>query len=226
MMNRPPTHPIFDAFKTVAQRRAGHPAVIYLGTSFSYRRLADLSERFAAAMTDLGVSAGRKVILYIPNSIQWVVAWMGIQRAGGVCVPITPIYTPHDLQYIANDCGADAVICADTNFGYVRNVLDQTPIRQVIIARMADLLPWWKRGFGYLFDVVPRGAVNYDRNNHSFRKLLRYRPIETASPVAARPSSGAADSRSPRRATVRLKSFTPAALPCIPRASPSPRIFF
>lgn len=169
------TH-IYQAFEAVAARRGDHTAVIYLGTRFSYRRVADLAERLAAALIDLGAGEGRKVILYVPNSIQWVVAWLGILRAGGICVPITPIYTPHDLKYIATDSDAETVVCSDTNYGYVRKVLDETPLRQVIIVKTADLLPSWKRGFGYLFDIVPRGAVSYGPHTHSFRTLLhRYR---------------------------------------------------
>jgi long-chain acyl-CoA synthetase len=169
------TH-IYQAFATTADRRGDHSAVIYLGTRFSYRQVADLAERLAAALIDLGAADGRKVILYIPNSIQWVVAWLGILRAGGICVPITPIYTPHDLKYIATDSNAETVVCADTNYGYVRKVLDETPLRQVIIVKTADMLPAWKRGFGYLFDIVPRGTVSYGPNIHSFRTLLhRYR---------------------------------------------------
>ena len=169
------TH-IYQAFEAVAARRGDHTAVIYLGTRFSYRRVADLAERLAAALIDLGAGEGRKVILYVPNSIQWVVAWLGILRAGGICVPITPIYTPHDLKYIATDSDAETVVCSDTNYGYVRKVLDETPLRQVVIVKTADLLPFWKRGFGYLFDIVPRGAVSYGPHTHSFRTLLhRYR---------------------------------------------------
>lgn len=169
------TH-IYQAFETIANRHGDHTAVIYLGTRFSYRQVFDLAERLAAALIDLGAGEGRKVILYIPNSIQWVVAWLGILRAGGICVPITPIYTPHDLKYIATDSDAETVVCADTNYGYVRKVLDETPLRQVIIAKTADLLPSWKRGFGYLFDIVPRGAVSYGPHTHSIRALLkRYR---------------------------------------------------
>ena len=110
--------------------RGGHAAVIYLGTRYSYTTVREMAERFAAALLDLGVAPGERVMLYLPNRIQWVVSWLGIQRAGAVCVPITPIYTPSDLSYIANDSEAAAIICADTNFGYVKRVLtrdrDQT----------------------------------------------------------------------------------------------------
>jgi long-chain acyl-CoA synthetase len=164
---------IYQAFKSTAEAREYHTAVIYLGNRFTYRRVADMAERLAAALIDMNAGSGRKIMLYIPNSIQWVVAWLAILRAGGVSVPITPIYTPHDLKYIASDSNAETIICADTNYGYVRKVFDETPLQRVIIVKMADLLPWWKRGFGYLFNVVPRGAVRYASNVYSFRKLIR-----------------------------------------------------
>lgn len=162
---------IYSVFEETAKRRGRHTAVAYLGTRFSYLRLKEMSERFAAALLDMGVQAGERVILYVPNTIQWVVAWLGVQRAGAVCLPITPIYTPHDLRYIANDSGAETVVCADTNFGYVTKVLPETRLKRVIVTNMADLLPRWKQYFGYLSDVVPRGNIAFGKNVFSFEKL-------------------------------------------------------
>jgi long-chain acyl-CoA synthetase len=184
-------HGIFSTFEAVAQKKGNGTAVIYLGTKYSYYKLQDLAERFAAALADRGLRKGQRIIIYLPNSIQWVVVWLGIQRAGGVCVPITPIYTPYDLKYIANDSEAEAIVCADTNFGYVRSVLPETGLKKIIVTRMADLLPWWKRFFGYLFDVIPKGKIAYGKDTYSLRKLLSTygkrkkempRPVEKGSP--------------------------------------------
>ena len=147
-------------------------AVYYLGTRFTYRKLKDLAERFAVALSANGIEPGQRVMLYIPNSIHWVVSWLGVQKIGAVAVPITPIYTPHDISYIANDSQAEAIICADTNFGYVTSVLPETGLKKVIVSKMADLLPWWKRFFGFVFDIIPRGKIALDPNTLSFRKLL------------------------------------------------------
>ena len=108
---------IFSAFETSAGKRKDYTAVVYLGTRFSYHRITDLVDRFAAALADMGIVSGQKVIIYVPNSIQWVISWLAIQKIGAVAVPITPIYTPHDLKYIANDSQAESIVCADTNFG-------------------------------------------------------------------------------------------------------------
>ena len=163
---------IFSIFADTAGRRSEHPAVIYLGNRFSYRRVKDLAERFAAALNEIGVEPGQKVMMYIPNSIQWVISWLGIQKLGAVAVPITPIYTPHDLQYIANDSDAQSIICADTNFGYVTSVLSKTRLKTVIVTNVADLLPWWKRSFGILFDVIPRGKFALDDRTSTLKDLL------------------------------------------------------
>jgi long-chain acyl-CoA synthetase len=165
-------HNIYSAFEAVAKQRPAHPAVIYVGTRFTYSQIQSLAERFAAALTANGLEPGQRVILYAPNSIQWVVAWLGIQRAQGVCVPITPIYTPKDLAFVANDSEAAAIVCADTNFGYVTRVLPETAIKTVVVTKMAELLPWWKQAFGMLFDIIPKGKIALQPNIHAMGALL------------------------------------------------------
>ncbi len=171
-MQDPSNSSIYAAFAETAERRRNHTAVIYLGSRYSYGRVKKLAEAFSGGLARIGITAGSKVMLYIPNSIQWVVAWLGLQRLGAVAVPITPIYTPHDIIYIANDSGAEAIVCADTNFGYVTSALPETGLKQVVFANMADLLPGWKRAFGYLFDVVPRGKTAVDDRTRAFRSLI------------------------------------------------------
>jgi long-chain acyl-CoA synthetase len=185
---------IFDTFEAIANRRGAEPAVIYLGTSYSYSRVSKYAACFSAGLIDMGFRPGQRTVIYLPNSIQWVVAWLGIQRAGGVCVPITPIYTPHDLQYIATDSDAEAIVCADTNFGYVRKVLPETRIKKVIVTKMADILPWWKRSFGYLFDIIPKGSIALDRDTYSFRKLLsKYQKASHEMPKIYKSPNGLAE---------------------------------
>ena len=185
---------IFSIFADTAGRRSEHTAIIYLGNRFSYKRVKDQAERFAASLSEIGVEPGQKVMMYIPNSIQWVVSWLGIQKLGAVAVPITPIYTPHDLQYIANDSDAQSIICADTNFGYVTSVLSKTRLETVIVTNVADLLPWWKRSFGILFDVIPRGKFALDDRTSTFRDLLsRHSSDAQQRPVSARSGSAVAE---------------------------------
>jgi len=83
----------FSRFEQMCARYPDNAAVIYLGERFSYARLKDQSERFAGALDTLGVQKGERVMIYISNCIQWVIAFLGIQKIGAVIVPVSPIYT-------------------------------------------------------------------------------------------------------------------------------------
>ncbi len=157
-------------------------AVVFLGSHFSYKTLLELSERFASGLCEQGLARGDRIIMYVPNSIQFVVAWLGIQRLGGVAVPITPIYTSFDLEYIANDTGAKAVICSDRNYGYVKRAMGNTDIKRVIVMNLADLLPIWKRLFGFLADKVPGGNFEKAPFVSSFSSMVRRSSVPAPDP--------------------------------------------
>ena len=115
---------ICRAFQEQAEKTPRKAALVYLGTSYSYAEVLQSVRALASSLQRLGLKEGDKVVLYLPNTVQWVLAWLAVQWIGGVAVPITPIYTARDLNYIAGDTGAVAVFCSDRNFGYVQQVLD------------------------------------------------------------------------------------------------------
>ncbi len=164
---------IFDAFASAANKNANKTAIIYLGTRFSYKAILNFAENFAASLKAVGVEEGERIILYVPNSVHWVVAWLGIQRAGAVVVPITPIYTKHDLVYIANDSGAKHIVCSDTNFGYVKQAIPETDLKKAIAIKLTDLLPGWKKLFGWTFDRVPKGKVSREDDTLWFGDMVK-----------------------------------------------------
>jgi long-chain acyl-CoA synthetase len=167
----------FTRFDQMSERYPDRTAVLYLGERFSYARLRELSERFAGALSGLGVKKGDRVMVYIPNCVQWVIAFLGIQKVGAALVPVSPIYTSFEIEYMIKDAGVQTVLCQDTNFGYVKEVLDKTGLERVIVTNLVDLLPPWKRYMGTLFDKIPRGKLERDRRVHSFKSLLRHQPL-------------------------------------------------
>jgi len=169
-------HNIGDAFLRQAGKQPRKTALIFLGTGYSYDLLKRLALSFAHYSAEKGIRPGDRVIIYLPNSPQWVVAWLGCMMLGAVAVPITPIYMPHDLDYIANDSGARAIVCMDTNYGYVTQVLPDTRLRLVIHTNIADLLPLWKRVFGTMLNKIPKGKVAQEEFSVPFRRVIRSAP--------------------------------------------------
>ncbi len=166
----------FTRFDEMCAKYPDNTAIVYLGESFSYGKLSDLIDRFATGLNNLGVGKGDRVMIYIQNCIQWVIAFFGIQKIGAVAVPVAPIYTSYEIEYMVNDSGADTIICQDTNFGYVKEIFSKTCLKRVIVTNLVDLVPIWKKAVGTLFNKIPRGKVERDEGVYSFRDLLKSPP--------------------------------------------------
>ena len=167
---------VITSFERVAKNQPGNTAIVYLGEKFSYAELKELIYRFANALYELGVRDNDKVMLYLGNCPQWVVAYYAIQKVGGVVVPTSPIYTPYEISYQINHSGAQTVICQDTNFGYVSKVFNETLLKRVIVTNLGDMLPRWKRIAGRLFDKMPHGVVIKKQQIYLFRDLIKKYP--------------------------------------------------
>lgn len=166
---------IYQAFESTANRVPSQTALVYLGKHYTYAQLLDLVDRAAGALSGLGVKKGDMAILFLPNCPQWVIAWFALQKVGAVAVPITPYYGPRDLRSIAEDSGAETIVCLDTNFGYVSRELAATKVKRAIVTTLVDGLPLWKRVLGRVLNKVPSGTVGRDEHTLMFGRLLKHR---------------------------------------------------
>ncbi len=101
---KPYDEPVISAFLRQVERRPDATAIRYLGERFSYRRLAQLIDQFAASLAELGVEAGDKAMIYLPNCPQWVIAYFGIQRIGAAPCHLAHLHSRRDPNLI-NDSG-------------------------------------------------------------------------------------------------------------------------
>ena len=67
---------VYQSFVEVVEKYRDKTAMIFLGEKISYARLLQWVERFAGGLTSLGMEEGEKIILYLPNTPQWVIAWL------------------------------------------------------------------------------------------------------------------------------------------------------
>ena len=162
----------FSLFEEACRRDPGNTALFYLGERFSYGNLKELVDRFAFALLKIGVEPGDRVMLYIPNCPQWIIANFAINKIGAVMVPVSPIYTSFEIEYIIKDAEIKTVICLDTNFGYVREVMAKTDLQRVIVTDLVEFVSLWKRVVGYLFDKIPKGKIGKGKEVFFFKALI------------------------------------------------------
>jgi long-chain acyl-CoA synthetase len=166
---------VYQSFVETVDRCKGRPAVIYLGETLNYIDLLQNVEHFSTGLKSLGLKEGDKIMLYIPNTPQWIISWLAMQKIGAVAVPIAPIYTSRDLRYMGGDSGANTIICADTNFGYVKELKEEGLLKNIIVTRLQDSLPRYKRLMGRAFDRFPKGKVEKGNGVIEFKDLMKNR---------------------------------------------------
>jgi tyrocidine synthetase-3 len=99
-------------FTQLARRHPGSTAVV--GTDgvccLSYGELNDQAHRLAGYLRHRGVGRGEAVGLQMNRSPEWIIAVLGVLKAGGIYLPIDPGLPQQRIQYILNDCGARVVL--------------------------------------------------------------------------------------------------------------------
>ncbi|HID05074.1 MAG TPA: long-chain fatty acid--CoA ligase, partial [Aigarchaeota archaeon] len=90
----PDNKSVYDLFEEAASRFSGNTAVIFLDSRYSFRELLGYVERMSAALRRLGVGKGDRVAIYLPNSIQFIIAYYATLRLGAVVTPMNPLYSP------------------------------------------------------------------------------------------------------------------------------------
>ncbi|MFB6219943.1 MAG: long-chain fatty acid--CoA ligase [Halolamina sp.] len=114
---------------------ADHPdraAVGFKGREISYTALWTRAGQFAAGLTERGIGAGDPVAVYLPNLPQFVTAFHGTLRAGGVVVPMNPQYKSREIRHLLDDSGAKAVVTIPDLVPFVEEVREETDVDWVI----------------------------------------------------------------------------------------------
>lgn len=136
-----PHHTLVDILCDTARQRPNHPALLFQGQSISYSELDRLSTAFAAGLMSLGFKPGERVVLLLPNTPQIILSMFGIWKAGGIAVPLNPLYTESELERAIRDCGAETVVVLTPFYGKVKAIQSRLPIRTVIATNIKEYLP-------------------------------------------------------------------------------------
>src|SRR5580693_2059962 len=93
-----------------ARRAPAKTAVILGAATLSYAQLDELSDRVAASLTAGGLAPGDRVGLQLPNIPQFVIAYFGILKAGGVVVPMNVLLKAPEIAFQLENSGARTLI--------------------------------------------------------------------------------------------------------------------
>lgn len=191
-----------DLFDEVTNKYANKAALIFYGRKISFKELKDQVDRFACALSDLGVKKGDRVALFLLNSPQYVISYFGALKAGATVTPISPVYTSIEVKHQLVDSEAKYIVCQDILYENVEKA--NVNLQEVIVTNIGEYLPTLKKFLGksligkfWRKVDLPTPKIEEKTGLHQFQSLIKKYPpkppavkIDPKEDIAALPYTG------------------------------------
>ena len=149
---------VAQVLETQAQERPDSVFLIYGDKRLTYKQVDSRATALAAALSELGVKAGDRIAVDMPNWPEFVISMFAAAKLGGIIVPLNPRYTVPELQYMLRHSEARAVVSAETFNG-----IDYLQLFEGFLTSLPDLQ--------YLV-TVGDADLWYDDRIYQFEDLL------------------------------------------------------
>jgi benzoate-CoA ligase family protein len=107
----PASFNITDYFLYVpALAHPGRAAILGQSAAVSYGELASLTRRVSLALSREGIAPAERVLIVLPDSAEFIAAFMGVVAIGAVAVPVNPMARGADYSHYLRDSGARLAI--------------------------------------------------------------------------------------------------------------------
>jgi long-chain acyl-CoA synthetase len=141
----------YEVLEKNAKTITNKPAYFIDNRKISWKRLKKKVDTFARALELIGVQKGDLVPILVANSVEFIVALLGIQKLGAVAVPINTFLKEEEITFILNDTEAEILIASSKFKNNLKNIRKNTNIKKII----------WEGNI-----------ENIDENNISFSEIL------------------------------------------------------
>ncbi len=140
----PQTH-LFHNAEVSAARYPDKPFLVFYDTLVTFLQFQQQAEHIAGFLQQVcGVKAGDRVLLYMQNSPQWILAFYGILRANAVVVPVNPMNLTDELRHYVHDSGATVAFVPQDLHAQAQPLVDvaggEGKLKHLIVAAYSDYL--------------------------------------------------------------------------------------
>ena len=136
-----PQVPLQFFLEDSAKKYPNVPCTIFKGAEISYKEMNEITDQVAAALASLGVKKGDRVGIFMPNTPQFIMAYFGILKAGGVVVAVNPLYTPREIEYQVNDAGIEIMFVMSNFYKIMKAAQPNTKLKKIIVTNIKETLP-------------------------------------------------------------------------------------
>jgi long-chain acyl-CoA synthetase len=136
-----PNVPLFHFLEESARKYPDRACTIFKGAVISYKEMSALSDHMAAALVEMGVKKGDRVGIFMPNLPQFIIAYFGILKAGGVVVAVNPTYPPDEIITPVDDANIEIMFTLTRFYGKLKAARERSKLKKIIVSNLKEALP-------------------------------------------------------------------------------------
>ncbi|NNC10913.1 AMP-binding protein [Planctomonas sp. JC2975] len=137
----PPAASLPHLIEDSAAQYSDHVALEFFGATTTYRQLTDAIDHVAGGLAALGVKAGDRVAVVLPNCPQHVIAFYAALRIGAVIVEHNPLYTPREMRHQFEDHGATVAIAWTKVVSMLQDMPEDVGLKHIVAVDIVDAMP-------------------------------------------------------------------------------------
>lgn len=104
----------------------------------TYGELKILVDRFATALSGLGIEKGGRFAIHLPNMPQFAIAYYAALKIGAVFTPLSPLLSPREVTHQLNDSGTKTLLSMDLLYPGIESIIPDTKVERVISTSIGD----------------------------------------------------------------------------------------
>ncbi len=108
-------------------------------TPVTFKEVNERANRVAHGLAKLGVEKGDKVLIFLPNCLEFIYTWFAVSKLGAIVVPVNTAYKGYFLEHIANNSRAKLMV-VDQEF------LDRVKASEERFEHLRKFVVWGCRG--------------------------------------------------------------------------------
>lgn len=132
---------MFGMLKISAENQPDSLAYEYFGTNCTYKNLVKRIEKISGAYYALGVRKDDIVTIVMPNTPEAVISIYALNRIGAVANILHPLSAQEEIKNHINRVNSKVLLCVDICSEKISNIIDETPLKKVIVASAGDSMP-------------------------------------------------------------------------------------
>jgi acyl-coenzyme A synthetase/AMP-(fatty) acid ligase len=135
-------------------------------TQITFAELASRTDQFAQLLRNSGVAAGDRVLIRLPNSLDYPIAFLGTMKRGAISVPTSTLLTAEEVAYLAKDSTATVLVTDKAAWPALQDHLSNLPnLKQVFLSGVGEIQPHASLQVSDLSQQL--AAISHCEGNHA-----------------------------------------------------------